>query len=307
MRAVVIGVPTGWHVGRLATALGGRGHEVSIVAWEEISAGIDGGAERFGPAALDAAEMVAVRGMPAVGRPDARLENVVFRMDALARVADRGTVVVNQPRSLEVAIDKYLALARFAAVGIPVPRTRVVQSAAAALAAWEDLGGDCVLKPIFGSRGRGLERVTNRGALADLVAEGVGVDPGAGGGGPLYVQEFVPHGGWDVRVLTVGSRAFAMRRRAAGGDWRTNISRGGVPERFEPPADWVEMAFRAASAVGADIAGVDILPAADGRVVVLEVNAVPAWRGLEVATGCDIAAAIALYLEDRVMSRSRTG
>lgn len=111
-----------------------------------------------------------------------------------------------------------------------------------------------------------------------------------------YVQEFVPHDGWDLRILVVGDAWFAIRRLAAPGEWRTNVSLGGRAEAFEPPAEWVSLAFRAAAAVSAEVAGVDIVPARDGRVVVLEVNAVPGWRGLEAATGKDIAAVVVRYL-----------
>jgi ribosomal protein S6--L-glutamate ligase len=94
----------------------------------------------------------------------------------------------------------------------------------------------------------------------------------------------------------VGDAWFAMRRVAPAGEWRTNVSLGGRPEPFSPPADWVRLAFRAAAAVSAEVAGVDILPARDGRVLVLEVNAVPGWRGLEAATCADVAGAVARHL-----------
>ena len=118
----------------------------------------------------------------------------------------------------------------------------------------------------------------------------------------FYVQRAVDHGGRDIRVFVVGGRVLgAIERTAPDGDWRTNVvarSRGGA---FELPSDWERLALRAAAAVGADYAGVDLLPSRDGRVFVLEVNGIPGWQGLQRATGLDVAAAIVEHLERRMM------
>ncbi len=290
-RVVLLGEPTGWHAARLAAGLTARGHEAAIVQWGRLAASVGPGSEAVEPAEVRAADAVVVRGMPGGGAVAHRLEEVIFRMNLLGRIAARGTPVVNSPRSLEVAIDKHLSLCHLAAAGLPVPRTRVVQDLDAARDAVRELGGQCVMKPLFGSRGRGLVRL---GSPADIDALAATPDVP---GGVFYVQEFVPHPGWDVRVVTVGGRIFAMRRVAAAGEWRTNISCGGRGEACDPPAAWVEMARAAASAIGADLAGVDILPTADGRAVVLEVNGVPGWRGLEGATGQAVTEAVVEFVE----------
>jgi ribosomal protein S6--L-glutamate ligase len=288
-RVAILGDPAGWHVGRLRAALDERGHEAAVIRWNELSASVGGGDESFLPDAIDRADLVLVRGMPAGG-----LEEVILRMDVLGRIAARGTPVVNTARSLEIAIDKYLSLAVLARAEVPVPRTIVAQDEAGVARAWRALGGDCVYKPLFGSQGRGIERLSSPESLAPFVA--------AGGppGGVVYLQEFVPHAGWDARVLLVGDRAFAMRRVSDGGDWRTNVARGARPERFDPPAPWIDLARRAAAAVGTEIAGVDLLPATDGRLLVLEVNAVPGWRALETVSGEAIARPVVRYLEERL-------
>jgi ribosomal protein S6--L-glutamate ligase len=284
MRVAVLGEPAGWHVGRLVQRLRGMGHAADVIRWPDLGAAVEPGGERFVPPDLDAADAVLVRGMPGGAVAGDRLEPVVLRMDVLARLAARGTPVINTPRGLEAAIDKYLAAGRLAAAGVPVPRCRAVQGLAAAERAWHELGGDCVLKPIFGSRGRGIVRIADPAGLAgiDAAAERV-----------FLLQEFVPHGGWDVRILTVVDRVFAMRRRAAAGDWRTNVALGGTAEPFDPPRPWIDLAMRAARCLETEVAGVDILPASDGRVLVLEVNGVPGWRALEAATGQDVTGAVA--------------
>jgi len=285
MRVALVGDPAGWHVRDLGAALAARGATVDVVRWSALGARIEERTESFMPEPVAAAAAVVVRGMPGAAGAD-RLEEVVFRMDVLGRLAARGTPVVNPPRALEIAIDKYLALARLAAAGLPVPRTIVAQDDADVARAIADLGGQCVVKPLFGSRGRGVERITGMDDPAAATAPGH----------VRYLQEFVPHPGWDARILVVGERCLAMRRVAAAGDWRTNVSRGGRPEPFDPPAGWIDLARRAAAAVGAPLAGVDLLPASDGRVLVLEVNAVPGWRGLRNVAPHDPAATVAEYL-----------
>lgn len=302
LRVAVLGEPTGWHVGRLLAALARRGHRATVVRWAELSAEVrsagaganavgDLSMERFQPSVMEAADIVTVRGMPGGG-----LEEVIFRMDLLGRLSARGTPVINPPRSLEIAIDKYLSLTRIAAAGLPVPRTIVAQDPDSILRAWEAMGRDCVAKPIFGSRGRGLARITDRESLAPLIDAAATANPS---GAVAYLQEFVPHAGWDVRILVVGNDAHSIRRCAAGDDWRTNVSLGGRPEPFNAPAEWIDLAFAASRAVETEIAGVDLLPARDGRVLVLEVNAVPGWRGLESATGISGADAVVRHLERR--------
>ncbi|MFM7075937.1 MAG: RimK family alpha-L-glutamate ligase [Planctomycetaceae bacterium] len=290
MRLVVVGAARGWHATRIAAEASRRGHGVTVVEWPLLGAAIDPAGrpavERFLPAAVDAADVLAVRSMPA-----GRLEEVILRMDLLGRIAARGTPVINAPAALETAIDKYLSLARLAAAGIPVPRTVVAQDPDAIRAAWESLGRDAVVKPLFGSCGRGIERVASAESLGRLVAAA------AEGGTATYLQAFVPHDGWDVRVLLVGPRAFAMRRRARG-DWRTNLALGGTAEPIDPPAAWLDLARRAASLLGVEVAGVDLLPGPDGMVV-LEVNAVPGWQGLEGATGADVTGAVVERLAAR--------
>lgn len=292
LRVVILGQPTGWHVRTLGAALADRGHRVDVVRWTEIGAAIESQGERFIPDSLDAADIVAVRGMPGGADPDDRLEEVVFRMDVLGRLSARGTPVVNSPRALEAAIDKYLSLARLAAAGLPVPRTMAVQDPESAVRAWHALGGDCVAKPLFGSRGRGLVRLADRATLDEWLAAGA-----ARPGRVAYLQQFVPHGGWDARLMIVGDRAWAMRRLAPAGEWRTNIALGGRGEPFRAPESWTALGRRAAAVIEADVVGVDLAAGADGAPLVLEANAVPGWQGLDAAIGSDIASAVAIHLE----------
>ncbi len=167
---------------------------------------------------LRTCDAVLVRSMP-----PGSLEQVVFRMNALHRLAAQGTPVFNPPRCLEVAIDKYLALAEMQAAGLPVPETRVSQTWEQALEDFQHLGKDVVVKPLFGGEGRGIMRVQDE-AVAWRIFKSY-----AQLGLVIYQQRFIAHPGFDLRILVVGPHLFGMRRRNSL-DWRTNVSRGAATE-----------------------------------------------------------------------------
>jgi ribosomal protein S6--L-glutamate ligase len=228
-------------------------------------------------------DVVLVRTMPA-----GTLEQVVFRMDALGRLEAAGCVVINPPRAIESAVDKYLASAKLHEAGLPTPRTLVCQTIDAALDGFERLGGDVVVKPLFGGEGRGMTRVCDQ-ALAERAFRLL-----TQLGAVIYLQEFIPHEGYDLRLLVLGDRVLTARRSNPN-DWRTNVSRGATMAPADPPPHLADMARRAADALGAPLAGVDLLPARDGQVYVLEVNAVPGWRALAKTLDIDVAALVLEY------------
>src|SRR5437016_6944960 len=120
--------------------------------------------------------------------------------------------------------------------------------------------------------------------------------------GVYYVQREIEHAGCDVRVFVVGGRVLGAIERSAPG-WKTNLARGGRARSLTLTVHETELALAAAQAVAADYAGVDLLPARDGTVYVVEVNGIPGWRGLQEATSLDVAAAIVELLIGRVARR----
>jgi ribosomal protein S6--L-glutamate ligase len=110
-------------------------------------------------------------------------------------------------------------------------------------------------------------------------------------GSVLYLQGAIRHPGHDWRLFVLGGRVLgAIRRHSPAGEWRTNVAVGGRAEAARPDEAAEQLAIAAARAVGARMAGVDLLPDHDGRLLVLEVNAVPGWKALAKATGIDVAA-----------------
>ncbi len=290
MKVAILGSQSGWHEGRLGRALSERGVEPVVAPITGLAAtiaspptGIGGAGHRLAAAGvpLDDCGAVIVRAIPG-----GSLEQVIFRVDALHRLSRLGVKVINSPRCVERTVDKYFTSALLEEAGLPTPRTRVCERLDDALAAFEALGGDVVVKPLFGSEGRGIVRVSDPD-LAYRTCRALEVTRSV-----FYLQEFVPHGGRDIRAFVVGGRLVAaMTRRAAG--WKTNVSQGARTEAVVLPSALERLSIRAASVLEADYAGVDLLPTDDGRVLVIEVNGIPGWRGLQQTTDVDIAGAIA--------------
>lgn len=298
-RLGVFGKREGWYVRDLQRA--GGGMSVEVLGFPDIVAGC-------GPHATDVwldvafpapakrnlggertdLDAVLVRTMPL-----GSVEQIIFRMNVLHAAQRSGLTVLNSPRSLEIAIDKWLTLDCLQQAGLPILPTIGCQTRQAALAAWDQLGRDCVVKPLFGGEGRGIMRVSDEemawrvfGTLENLHSV-------------IYLQAFLAHPGYDLRLLVIGDEIYAVKR-ASVTDWRTNLSRGATAIPYDPSEEERSMALRAARAIGGEIVGVDLLPSLSGEVYVLEVNAVPGWRGTGRALGVDVGRKVVEYVVGRL-------
>lgn len=279
MRLAILSGGTGWHVQDVLRAAAELGHNAAVIDFRSLAAGVE--AEPQPLAGFDAA---LVRTVPA-----GSLEQVIFRMDVLHAAVARGLRVVNSPRAVETCVDKYLTNVRLANAGLLTPPTHVAQRADDAYAAFAQLGGDVVIKPVFGAEGRGMQRITDRELAwrTFRVLEHTGQ--------LIYQQRFVAHPGYDYRVFVMGGRVRAAMRRI-GTEWRTNVAQGGRTERAELSDAAVSLALRAAKVVRCDIAGVDLLPGPSGELYVIEVNAVPGWKALAATCGLDVAKEVVRFV-----------
>jgi len=216
--------------------------------------------------------------------PNGSLEQVIHRVDTLHRLEEDGIRVMNPARAIERSVDKAWASSLLERAGLPTPDTVVCERIDDAFAAFRAMG-DVVVKPLFGSMGLGMVRVSDED-MAFRVFRAIEQVRGV-----FYLQRFVAPGGRDVRAFVVGDRVIGAIARSAPG-WRTNVSRGGKAESISLSPELEALAIRAAQAVEAEYAGVDLLPASDGTVYLLEVNGIPGWRGLQEATGIDVAEAV---------------
>ena len=209
------------------------------------------------------------------------VEELVFRLDCLYRLQRLGLYIINPPEAIEHCVDKYDVIAILDENGIPVPRTAITENVCEALTAFKELGGDVIVKPLFGSRGVGATRIMDS-EVASTIFKAISFHHGV-----IYLQEYVPHGCSDIRAFVVGDRVVAAMKRVAD-DWKTNYSQGARPEPIEADKALEDLTVKSAKTVGCRIAGVDVLESQEGPVVV-EINSQPGWKGLQSVTSINIA------------------
>ena len=289
MHIVILANSGSWYARDLTRAAASCGHHVTVEPFASLTASVQTGrciVTAGSGTDLSSCDAVIVRTMP-----PGSLEQVVLRMNLLGILEGQGIKVINSARAVECAVDKYLTTARLMAAGLPVPETVVCETAELASEAFDRLGGDVVVKPIFGAEGRGILRVSDPDLAMRTFRTLERIDA------VLYLQRFIPHEGFDVRVMVLDGRVLGGMRRYNAQDFRTNVSREGRPEAVTLTATEEDWAVRAAAAVGTRIAGVDILYDRSGEGYVIEVNGVPGWQAFRKVTGCDVAMEVIQSLE----------
>jgi RimK family alpha-L-glutamate ligase len=213
--------------------------------------------------------------------PTGSLEQIIFRMDALHRLENLGVPVVNSASAIERSVDKYYTSFLLADASIPTPRTMVTEDFKTALTACREMG-DVVIKPLFGSEGKGIVRVADE-ETAYRVLRSWELNRYI-----FYLQEYISHYQEDIRAFVVGDHVVAAMRRR-GKKWRTNVSQGAAIESVKLDSEMEELALKAVRLIRLDYAGVDLMKAEDGKTYVLEINSIPGWRGLQKTTSVKIA------------------
>jgi RimK family alpha-L-glutamate ligase len=281
LRVGLLGASGSWHTTGLLGALSSRGHEALAIPATRLQSEVDedGAVHVRGPdgEVLDELDALLVRGLPR-----GSLEQVIFRVDALHVLAAHGVRCVNGPRALERTIDKSWAGAVLAAAGLSTPPTVVCERYEGAMRAFERLGGDVVVKPLFGAMGNGIVRVEDRD-VAHRLFRALELERAV-----YYVQRMIaPEGRRDLRLLVVGDQIAGAMERVTD-SWRANVARGARPRAVVPSAAESSTALAAAAALEADVAGVDLLVTPEGEIVVLEVNGIPGWQALQSVCADDL-------------------
>lgn len=224
-------------------------------------------------------------------------EAVTLRLGILHALSELNIPVWNSARAIERCVDKSMTSFLLARAGLPTPQTWAMESREAAVEIAAKERGPLVLKPLFGSQGRGLRLIRT---VEDLPAPNEV-------SGVYYLQRFISverSGFHDFRVFVLRGRVIAAMMRHSS-HWVTNVKRGGKPVAAVADGVMCDLAVAATAAVGADFAGVDIIYDSDGRPTILEVNSMPAWSGLQQTTSLDIAAALAAGLAEDLAARAR--
>ena len=286
-RVAILGIRSGWHCEQLRGAFQKRGVDSCFVTADNIRCA--SGFENGKGCDLEDYDSIVIRGIPA-----GSLEQIIYRMDALYMLERRGMPFINSPKSIEKTVDKYYTTALLEEAGLPVPPTVCCEGREEDIAnALHQMGGDMVYKPIFGSCGNGLMRIRSREDMAPLIKRI------AEKGSVAYLQKFIPCSNSDIRAFVINGQVRAAMKRT-GSDWYANWSRGGRAEACSLTPYEEQLAVKAAEAVNADIAGVDIIRGDDGSTYVIEVNGCPGWQGLSTVTDVDIAEEIADFVLSKI-------
>jgi len=283
----------GWHGKQLCEAFAERGYEGKYVSLTECRLHLETETPvifipGFGSTMPDA---VFVRGVPG-----GSLQEVVFYLDILHALKIMQIPVYNDGKAIEKSVDKGMTSFLLNYAGLKTPVTWVLKDREQALTIAEqelNKGHKLISKPLFGSQGEGLRMIEKATDLFWLTSSQ----------GVYYLQRFIScegEGYSDIRVFVIfGKAVAAMRRR--GQSWLNNVARGAKCEAIKLDADLSKLAIQAVDALAMDYAGVDIIRDSDGQYSIIEINSIPAWKGLENVCKLSIAEMLADDLIDRKM------
>lgn len=201
--------------------------------------------------------------------------------------------MVNSSEVIATCGDKALTSVALAAAGVPTPRTYVAFTPESALKAIETVGYPAVLKPVVGSWGRLVSRVSDREQAEQLIEHKATL--GNYMHQIFYVQEYIAKPSYDIRSHVIGDRVTSAMRRSSD-SWITNAARGATCELQPVTEEIEEISLRAAAAVGGGVLGVDLMPNPEGQLLVHEVNHTMEFKAAVAATGFDLPSAILDYV-----------
>ncbi len=218
------------------------------------------------------------------------LQQVITRLNVLHMLSMHSVKIYNDVRAIERTVDKGMTSFLLLSNGVSTPATWVCESKAQAeqirLTAAKN-NQLLVMKPLFGSQGLGVRKLPGSEILPVPMQQFVD--------GVYYFQQLIetpmidgieaPH---DYRVFVINGKVIAAMRRI-GSSWVNNVAAGGRCEAVKTDEILTKLALAAASALNIDYCGVDIIQATSGDYYVLEVNSIPAWRGLQGVAEIDIA------------------
>lgn len=214
-----------------------------------------------------------------------------FVIDALKKLEAQKTIVINQAQVFEKAYDKFRTSLALKQAGLPIPKTYLTRSYEQAVEAIKKIGTPVVFKPTTGAGGQGVVKAQifeDACSIAEILAN---IES------PLYIQELIPTDR-DIRTFVIGDEVISAIYRVAAKSWKTSISQGGRAELCPLTDELTNLSLKAAKAIGAEIAGIDLIESKDGYKI-LEVNTSPGFRGIIKATKINPSDAIVKYAISR--------
>jgi RimK family alpha-L-glutamate ligase len=275
----------GWHGKRLQEAFAVRGYQAVFISLKDCFLNLTAVSSAVVIPGFDVLPPFAfVRGVPG-----GSLQQVIARLDILHALEMLGVKAYNTGRAVERTVDKAMTSFLLHYHGVATPDTWVCESRHHAHEIIEretSAGHQLVIKPLFGSQGNGVRLIKQGDQLPVPMQQYVD--------GLYYLQRYVDsgEGQWhDHRVFVIQGKAVAAMVRH-GTSWVNNVALGGRCEPVSLCGDLIELAEAASKAVDIDYCGVDIIRDPSGQAYVLEVNSIPAWKGLQTVVDMDIAQAL---------------
>ena len=276
----------GWHGAQLKQAFAQRGIEAVFVSLQACVIDLSGDRPLINIPHFDSLpKAVFVRGVSG-----GTLQQVITRLNILHMLAMQGVVIYNDVKAIERTVDKAMTSFLLKLHGVSTPPTWVAESRTHAESIRQIAAQNnqtLVIKPLFGSQGLGVGKLQAHEPLPVPMQQFVD--------GVYYLQQLIetpmiagkdaPH---DYRVFVINGKVVAAMKRI-GASWVNNVAAGGRCEVAEQNQSMGELALKAAAAVAIDYCGVDIIQAVNGEYYVLEVNSIPAWKGLQSVTELNMA------------------
>lgn len=283
----------GWHGARLRAAFARRDLSAEYVSLTECRLLVEPG---YLPVHIPGFEQALPDAVFVRGVPGGSLQEVVFYLDILHALKALEIPVYNDAHAIERSVDKAMTSFLLQQAGLPTPPTWVVRDREYAMTVAErelNNGHRLLSKPLFGSQGEGIRRIESTADLLGL----------SGDNGIYYLQRFVPCAGRgysDYRIFVVNGQAVGAMRRC-GISWLNNVAQGAHCEALHADEAMAQLAIAAAQTLKMDYAGIDIIAARDGGYTIIEVNSIPAWKGLQSVCSIDIAECLAADLAARYL------
>ena len=261
----------GWHGAQLANAFANRGVQAVFVSLRDCVIDLSQQSPHIQiPHFDELPKMAFVRGIAG-----GTLQQITTRLNILHMLKMQGVLIYNDAKAIECTVDKAMTSFLLHQASIKTPRTWVCESRQMAHEIINK-NPQLIIKPLFGSQGQGVRLLNGPLPLPmDKHVDGV-----------FYLQAFIK-AAHDYRVFVVNNTAIAAMRRSGEG-WLHNVAQGAVCESTDA-ADILELAVQAAKNMKISYCGVDIIRDEDGVLYVLEVNSIPAWRGLQSVAKTNIA------------------
>lgn len=281
----------GWHGKQLKQAFSKRGYQSDYVSLTECKIQLTNSTL---PIHIKGFEQTLPKAVFVRGIPGGSLQEVIFYLDILHALKLLNIPVYNDAYAIERSVDKGMTSFLLKNAKLPTPLTWVLRETEAVLTLVErELAQEqgLISKPLFGSQGEGLRRIEKMSDLFWLTADN----------GIYYLQRFIECAGEgfsDIRVFVINAQVVAAMRRR-GISWLNNVAKGATCETIELTPVLSDLAIKASLVLKMDYAGVDIIQDKKGHYSIIEVNSIPAWKGLE--SVCSLS--IAQLLVDDMLAR----